>query len=280
MEEGRMELWHMTFESEGRQVLFRGEAALNAAVLTLARVAGRDLLLFSIVDDHIHLAVSGGRSRVGRLSHSLQLALRPLAATQLRTGAHVKAIEKRTHLERLVGYILRQPQHHGLRACPALWTGSCFLDLVGARTVGVLGVPLDAVLPRYRLVQAMPFVGLPAREIVAADNDRVRRAGVYRLAAAAGAVVGAPPGLADGSRESGSARQLTAVLATSAGMSTRDIALALNITIRSAQRRALAPPVPFLLQAVRIRLALEEAVAAAGPPLVLSGPQPGEPPVW
>src|SRR5690606_37775052 len=39
------------------------------------------------------------------------------------------------HLENLVGYVVSQPVHHRLGVPPACWQGSCFQDLVGARTV-------------------------------------------------------------------------------------------------------------------------------------------------
>ncbi len=35
-------------------------------------------------------------------------------------------------MSNVFGYLLRQPSHHDLQVHPALWTGSCFLDLVGA----------------------------------------------------------------------------------------------------------------------------------------------------
>ena len=59
-------LWHITFSSDGRLPLFAGEAGRLSALHRLAAVAGREAILYSIVDDHLHLLVLCCRARVSR----------------------------------------------------------------------------------------------------------------------------------------------------------------------------------------------------------------------
>ena len=77
-----MPSWHLTVASDGRTPLFPDEARRRAAVRTLARVAGQELVLFSVVDDHVHLVVTCDRSRVGWLGRAVVLGLRTVAAAR------------------------------------------------------------------------------------------------------------------------------------------------------------------------------------------------------
>ena len=65
---------------------------------------------------------------------SLALGLQPLAAAPM-APAHVSPVNDRGHLASLVRYVLDQTTHHELQnvAHPALWRGSSFADIVGAR---------------------------------------------------------------------------------------------------------------------------------------------------
>jgi len=231
-------------------------------VQTLARVAGRYTLLFCVVDDHVHVVVGCDRAQAGRLGRALQLSLRRWAAVPLEPGARVRPVESRAHLERLVEYVVTQPVHHGLPVHPALWTGSCFLDLVGARVVGALGQKLQPLLPRLKLTQVIGHVGLPPRGIVPADDARVRREGAFGLASAAGVVLAASR-LDGRSKEAEAVRSLAAFVGAGVGISSKDTAEALDVTMRSAQRLAHSRADKALVRGIRVYLTLKDLVTEA-----------------
>ncbi len=96
-------------------------------------VCGQRLVLFCVVDDHLHVVVCATRRQAGALAggmvRSAELGGRRLAP------AFVRPVEGRGHLEWLVGYLLTQASKHGLAVPDRLYEGSCFQDLVGARVI-------------------------------------------------------------------------------------------------------------------------------------------------
>jgi hypothetical protein len=253
-------LWHLTLTADGRQALFPTEALLRRALRILAETVGSRTLLFCIVDDHIHDVVCCSRTEAGRLGQSLNLALRPIASVPFNRRTDIRPVENRHHLERLVGYLLTQAQHHGLPGHPGLWSGSCFADLVGARVIKALGLPILEFLPRLRLTAVAETVGL---HLPTADGeDRgICGAGAARIAAAASAALAVDPLLAGNSCAVVQARAAASVLAARAGIATRETASALGVSMRTTQRLALGVHDEKLLSAVRLRLALEDMVA-------------------
>jgi len=254
-------LWHLVLESEGRQALFHQEAELRSAVRALAAVSGAETLLFCIVDEHVHVVVFCTRERAGRLAQSLNLAFKVRARVPLRHPAFIEPVDSRVHLERLVGYVLRQPIHHDLPVHPALWTGSCFLDLVGARSIGALGQRIDRFLQRFQLSTALGHVGLTGESVVPAGDDPLRAAGAVRLLAAARAALAVGAGQADNRPEVAAVRNVACYLAHIAGFGTKDTAAALGTSRRCVQRLARKAPAPHLVATVRVRIALEDMVS-------------------
>ena len=255
-----MALHHLTWSARGRLALFPSEDARRAALRALARVAGDQILLFGLADDHLHLV----SPQAGPLARAVLLALRPLAASTL-DPAHLRPVEDRTHLSWLVTYLLGQPDKHRLPGHPALWTGSCFPDLVGARRLfpGIAG-RLAAQLPRYRLRQAYEHLGLAPAPLVPADDEATRAAGASRILAAAGAVLAAGPDLSGKTAERVLARKAAAIVAGQCGIHSTELAWALGQPARSARRLAGDAVEPALLTAVRLRLSLEDRVRGSG----------------
>jgi hypothetical protein len=175
-----MALWHLTLASDGRLPLFPTEAERRLGLLALVRVALHELVLFCIVDDHLHAVLLAALERIGQLRSALSRAL-GLA------GSSVKQVESRSHMQWLVRYLVTQPAHHKLCDHPALWSGSCFQDLVGARALDGLRLRLAEALPRLRLEELCEMAGLGWRVPVPVDDQAVRAAGAPRLAAAAAA---------------------------------------------------------------------------------------------
>lgn len=75
-----MEIYHITWATQGRQPAFPAEEVRRAVLRTLASVGGRDIVLFAIVDDHIHLVVITNPARLRRLQGALSNRPRSLAS--------------------------------------------------------------------------------------------------------------------------------------------------------------------------------------------------------
>ena len=254
-----MPAWHVTLSSTGRMPLFDGHAAVRAAVRALVRALGRDLALFCLVDEHVHAVLTCAAEHIGHRVRALLLCLRPHCEASL---AHpwVRPIEDRTHAERLLGYILGQPLKHGLPEHPALWCGSAFQDLVGARWLPHLGPDVRRMLPRFGLRDALRAVGLAQRPIEPATLRDVRSLGAARLVAAAAAALFVEPGLPGRLAQVVVARRATAQLGAAAGIAIGELAWALGRTPRAIRYMTVAPAPADALRAAQIRLRLELTV--------------------
>lgn len=143
-----MQPWHLTIASVGRNTLFVDPTSLTRGDRTLARVAGHHLLLFAIVDDHLHLVLHCDRLQAAHTASAVSRALRKCGAPPL-APVFVREVEGRRHLENLVGYCIRQPAKHGIPGHPATYIGSCAPDLLGLRVLpGFDPRRIAAVLPR------------------------------------------------------------------------------------------------------------------------------------
>lgn len=268
-----MRSFHLTLAAVGRHVLFPAEAARRAAVRALGRVAGEWLTLFSLVDDHVHVVLFCEEERVGRLARAILLALRPLAAVALEP-AFVRPVRDRGHLEWLVGYVLTQPSHHGLAEHPALTTGSCYRDLVGARLVPGLTLRVGQALPRFGLREACRHVGLPEVELCPLTLEGLRAAGATRLVGAASAALSVGPDLTTNEPLVVEARRASVQLANAAGIHLAEVAHALGLTVGSVRRLSDRDAPEPILRAIRLELALEAAVGAAATRVAMRDARP------
>ena len=254
-----MKCWHLTHTSDGRYPLFPDEETRRSAVRKLARVAGAELVLFCIVDDHVHSVVRADRARAGRLAQAILRSLRSIAAATIHS-THIRSVEDRSHLEWLVKYLLTQPKRHEMATHLALWSGSCFQDLARARIVEGMRLQLCNVLPRFRIRTAYEAVGLPPREIAPAQDPAVRAAGAARLVSAAGAALAVNPSLSGNTDPIVRARRAVVQVAHKVDISFAEVAWALGITRRSAMRLVESPAEDDVQQAIRRRLAIEDVV--------------------
>ncbi len=253
-----MQTWHLRLTADGRRPLFPDEAAIRRAVQTLARVAGPDLLLFSIVDDRVDIGLCCVADRTPVLARSLLLALRPLAdATPSPTRP--QRIEGRSHLLWLLRHCIQQAPRSST-GHPALWSGSCFLDLVGARVIEGYAPPLPQLLPRLRQRSIFEHAGLPALPLTPLSDDALRRVGHGALVDAATAALAAPPALQGRTPLVVTCRRAIAQLGTRAGLRTGQIADLLGVVPRAAHRLSRAPQARHIRDAILRRLALEERV--------------------
>lgn len=187
-----MQPWHITVASQGRTTLLVGPSAILRGVRAVTRVVGERLLLFSLVDDHLHLVVL--TDEPGRVAAGVNRALRAAGAPPLQ-AAHLREVDGRNHLITLIGYLCRQPQKHGLADDPATYPGSCAPDLLGLRA-----------LPHFdaaRIAQALPRVDVraevarscgvaPTRLRAASDTElhELPTLALWHLACAAGGITG------------------------------------------------------------------------------------------
>lgn len=254
--------WHLTLSSDGRFPIVSDEAARLHAVRTLARIIPQDMALFCVVDDHDHLVLRGERPRAGLLGRSVRLALGHDARGRLEP-ARIRPVESRSHMLWLVRYVLTQAPHHGLPTHPALCSGSCFLDLVGARVIPGFTLCLGEVLPRLQRSELYRIVGLGG-EVQPAPDELVRARGAVRLRDAARAALALGPDPDGRTPCEVSARRAVAALGLAARLSANDLAWALRVPLRTIGRLARGAVPPQLARAIRLRLALEDAVARAG----------------
>ncbi len=254
-----MKIWHLRISSDGRHPLFPTEQQRRAAVLLLARRAGPWLVAFGIVDDHLHLELVCSRVRAGKLSRAVLLGLRPIAEVGFEPS-FIKPVESRAHLLRLVGYCIEQPRRHGLGEHPALWSGSCFPDLVGARAIDGLRLRIGEVLPRYRAADAWRAAGLTADGISLLEDVQVLGIGLSALCDAASFASCAHPRLVGRSAHETSARAAVVCLGRRAGYRSVDIARSLGITSEAVRQLGHRPPAARVLSAIRRRLAIEQTL--------------------
>lgn len=255
-----MEWWQIGFESRDRKVLLPEEDALCATIRGLVASAGAELLLFGIVDDHAHVYVQAERVRAGRLAQALGVVLGKRADTVLRP-AWIGPVNDRSHLLNAARYTLRQASHHNLFVPDALWVGSFFQDLVGARWIPGFVPGLWRVLPRLRLRDLFPVVGLPLQPIEPISIEGAARAGMGRVRAAAARAACAGPALKGREPWVVQARGAAARLGVQAGFGRSHISEILECSVRGVGHLLGQEPVPELDRAVRMRLALEDAVS-------------------
>lgn len=257
--------FHITITVRGRRTLAPTETLRRALVRVVARVLGASLLLFSLVDEHLHVVLRCARPRL--VAARLRLAVAAVVPDLTLEAPHVKAVDSRAHLLSLVGYLLTQTDHHGLRVPSALWSGSCFLDLMNARVVpGYDARSLREELPRLGKRDLLARVGLSAQPLLPASDDDLARVGVARLLDLATAVLAIGPVITAArshERPVVAARALVARAARLTGASTATIARSLSIDPRAVRRLGARDLDPRLLLALRLRLALEERVAGS-----------------
>ena len=168
-----MAVWHLGFSSTKRGALYPDEAQRRRAVHALVAVAGDHLALFNIVKEHKH-ALIRKQGSIKKLGGDIKRALSAVSEEPL-NDPWSERIEGTKHKEALLRYFLRQPSHHDADEHDALWTGSCFLDLAGARIIDGLRLQIWDLLPNVSRSIIYRHVGLPSVEPVPGGDPNARR---------------------------------------------------------------------------------------------------------
>lgn len=257
-----MDICHLTYTSVGRLPFFPDVIDYRKALHKLAGL--RHLLaLFSMVDEHLHQAAFTNSSAASKVSSSTKRTLAPVTATRFARDTNIRTVGHRGYMEYLLRYFLKQPSKHNSPGHPALWEGSCFLDLIGARLVKGLTLDIRRALPRFQEVDAYEHVGLPRVALTPVDPAVIGEAGALRLASAASAALAARPDLSGNAPTETTARRAIAHLGRWAGLHDSEIAAAMRVDRRSLRRLLARQVERKTLDVVRMRIGLENAVAAA-----------------
>lgn len=258
-----MEYWHVSLTAVRGAPAFAGTARCRAAVRCIDRVAGDKSLVFAVTAPRIELGLVCPGDAIGRACVALHRALEATAGMPIEPP-HWRPVESRSHLMWLVRLVLGAEQ--------ALSSGSCFQDLVGARRLPSFAPRLFDALPRLQVRELCELAGVPAAALDPLSHEEVRRAGATRVARAAAASVAAPPALSGRDATTITALRAAFHLATDARIARAEIAFALGRSPRALRRLASAPRDADVLRAVRLQLALEDALL--GRTLEASGPPP------
>jgi REP element-mobilizing transposase RayT len=252
-----MQLWHVTWSAEGRLPFFPHDALRLAAVRALTEAGRVELLLFCIVDEHVHAVFHGERCIVARRVRAITRRLRRLAVVPL-DSPRIRSVNGRSHLVSLIRYLVCQPAHHGLPGHPALWSGSCLPDLVGARRLSCARLGLWAVLPRQTTSDVLAVVSLGRDKLEPASRERVAAMGAHGLVRSSAAAFGVSLPLRGQSEDVMAAKRAACVMAAAAGLPLRGVATAGGFSWRTARRLASQPVEPEVTQVVRLHIALED----------------------
>jgi len=259
-----MEIHHivLTSERESRLALLKDEEAYRLALHKLGRVFKGTLALFALIAEHLHMVSICSRVCAGRLARAAALSLRPIVSTPL-APSYIKPVESRGHMRWLLKYELDQPAKHGMPGPPALWSGSCLPDLVGARQIPGLSLCIRQAIPDFSVGRALGLVGLKAFEVDPAKPAMIRAAGAHRLVAAAAAALGAMPTLEGTESAANLARRAVGKLAKLVGISLGEVSCALDIDGHSVRRARKRPVDDETLDTIARRLILEDLVHRA-----------------
>lgn len=257
-----IQLWHLTFSSANQYPLVPDETLRRKIVHKLVKKAGQELVLYCVVDNHIHFVVACDRKRVGAIKLALHKSLGSLVAQEM-LPANLTPVRSQGHLRWLVKYLLLQVIRHELGEHPALWSGSCFQDLIGARYIkGAtdLRQSLKAHLPRYHWKKYYEIVGLPLQQIEPASIAEVQNSGLNRLVEAAAASLATGPSLKGRSERVILAKRSVAQIGRVVVFSISKMARTLETPERTIRHMCVQPVEKNAKAAICTRLALENTV--------------------
>lgn len=250
----------VVFRAVDDRVLAPTPAARRAFVGVMLRVGRRfDLFACGLADSHGHAGLA--REDVSQFVHDARIALSH--ALDVPVGTPTRwPIRDTWHAEKVLGYVHRQDQHHGVELDP-LREGTTLPALFGLRIDGLwLPDRVRSLLPRLTRADLLAQWGIPSL----AEGDALEHlADSAAAAAGVGALVGLSTPVVEARRAAVHACRDTPA---------SQVADALAVTPRCVRKLRLQEPDAALVRAVRLQVGLR-AVAPA--PRSLVGGEPGEP---
>jgi hypothetical protein len=247
---------------DGRYPLFRSEADRLGGISVIIRHGGPWLVVFGMADDHGHLVVLCSRRRAGKIAWAISRGMSAVTGRGLEP-TDIRPVNDRTHMETMVRYCIDQPVKHKLPDHPALWSGSCFADLVGARVLGGLSLRILEALPRFRAAAAWKIAGFVEAAPEPLDDRCIVEQGLGALIEAAAFAAGAPPDLRGRAAAVIRARAAVVWLGRTVGFRPREMATGLGVTREAVRKLGQRTVDDHLLAAVRLRMALQVALDPA-----------------
>lgn len=249
----------LTAERERRFPLFTEEKHYLDALHRIGKMCQGNLVLFALIAEHLHLITRLARAAAGRLAQRVLLTLRPIVQTPLATS-YIKEVDGPGHMYRSVRYELEQPKKHGMPGPVALWPGSCFPELTGARVIPGLELRIKEALPTFQVRRALRIVGIPGDEIRPAGRQQLRAAGAARLVAATASAFGIEPNLKGHRSCEIAARRALAHIAAKIEIPAPEVKFVTGLdehTLWRLRQRAVSS---VHIDAIRRRVALEDLV--------------------
>lgn len=254
---------HLTFVSRGRCALWTNPAQLLRLTRAVVAIGRGRVLLFCVVDDHVHVVLEGDRPSAGAYARAANHALRRLSGQPL-FPTDLRPVEDRTHLVSLIDYVHRQPLRHALGVHPAAWAGSSLWDHLGARQLpGFDPGALRQALPRLTPSRLWESVGMHP-PTSPSPTEVVGTLGLPAVHAACGAALAVSTGCP--ARDRADAAALTLQVARAAGASSREVVVAIRCAERTLRRHRARPVDPDRAATATRHLALQVALRQTAPP--------------
>lgn len=251
----------LTFGTADRSPFARDEAERRACVRALGRcVAPEDrpgVVGFCLRGDRLRVMVVDRAERVGYLRGALLRALRRVVRARLALP-DVRPLGHRAHGMGVLRHYVAPQEPDGFGIAAPLATGSCLADLLGARRVPGMRLVAAQVLPRLHGRDLLAMVALDGVALL--DAGGICRVGASRAVSAAAFAIGVPTIVTGLGAGVVAARRVVVRVAVEAGIAGSEVARALGVTPRTLRRLAGGPVDERLDRAVRMRLAIEEAV--------------------
>jgi hypothetical protein len=271
--------WQITFDLRGRLPIARSPAEWDRATRTLLRVLARwALVAFCVVHDHLHVIVACDRAKAGRAAQAVEVALgwwRRSAGTPRRetwNPPRFTPVRDRRHLGDAARYVLANGSvETGMDILTWRWSNAW--EILGLRPMRYsLASGFEATTPAFvaEVVAGRHDWRPEPIEPCAAPSDSP--VAIARIAAAVLGYGSGPEAMDRTTRRQW--RELAIALGRHRGWTARDLASALGIRPRTADRIRREPAPDALAAATRLLGLLGEAALDALLPLLPPNPLP------
>lgn len=240
---------------DGR-VIAKSPTDRRLALRTIFRLAtSTELLAVSLVEAHLHLLAHCSRAAASKLAHRVEVGLKARLGLPVGFAMYPhEPVRDMRHLRYAFRYVLNQHTHHGVTTDP-LREGTNLQDLLGLRLVGRdTRTHVRRWLPQITRAQLLGWLDVEALDPADGPLEWVYDAACS--AACLPSLAGKAPAALDARR--------AVVEVVAPRLSPGELAGILNISDRALLRLRERPPVPHLVHALCLQLALRAQRSARG----------------